>query len=120
MSSDDKIENILILQGGGSLGAFGCGAFRALTKNLQRMAEEESGYRFKPQSERSRMEGIKLRPPKNAVMPALAKRYTVIAPDLRDLGGSSKPLTGYDGKTVAEDIHQLVTRLPFKQISSRP
>ena len=74
----------------------------------------------KPQSERSRMEGIKLRPPKNAVMPALAKSYTVIAPDLRDLGGSSKPLTGYDGKTVAEDIHRLITRLPFKQISSRP
>ncbi|MGA9149124.1 MAG: alpha/beta fold hydrolase, partial [Candidatus Nitrosopolaris sp.] len=36
------------------------------------------------------------------VMPALAKNYTVIAPDLRGLGDSSKPLTGYDGKTVAE------------------
>jgi pimeloyl-ACP methyl ester carboxylesterase len=48
------------------------------------------------------------------VMPALAKRYTVIAPDLRGLGDSSKPLTGYDGKTVAEDIHQLVTQLGFK------
>ena len=35
------------------------------------------------------------------VMPALAKNYTVIAPDLRGLGDSSKPLTGYDGKTVA-------------------
>src|SRR6476619_3130806 len=50
------------------------------------------------------------------VMPALAKNYTVIAPDLRGLGDSSKPLTGYDGKTVAEDIHQLVTRLGFKTI----
>ena len=39
------------------------------------------------------------------VMPALSKNYTVIAPDLRGLGDSSKPLTGYDGKTVAEDIH---------------
>jgi len=38
------------------------------------------------------------------VMPALAKNYTVIAPDLPGLGDSSKP-TGYDGKTVAEDIH---------------
>src|SRR5919202_5872988 len=36
------------------------------------------------------------------VMPALAKNYTVIAPDLRGLGDSSKPTTGYDGKTVAE------------------
>lgn len=42
------------------------------------------------------------------IMPALAKNYTVIAPDLRGLGDSSKPPTGYDGKTVAEDIHQLV------------
>jgi len=50
------------------------------------------------------------------VMPALAKNYTVIAPDLRGLGDSSKPLTGYDGKTLAEDIHQLVTQLGFKTI----
>jgi pimeloyl-ACP methyl ester carboxylesterase len=49
-------------------------------------------------------------------MPALAKNYTVIAPDLRGLGDSSKPLTGYDSKTVAEDIHQLVTHLGFKTI----
>jgi pimeloyl-ACP methyl ester carboxylesterase len=50
------------------------------------------------------------------VMPALAKNYTVIAPDLRGLGDSSKPPSGYDGKTVAEDIHQLVTQLGFKSI----
>jgi pimeloyl-ACP methyl ester carboxylesterase len=50
------------------------------------------------------------------VMPALAKNYTVIAPDLRGLGDSSKPQTGFDGKTVAEDIHQLVTQLGFKTI----
>ncbi len=50
------------------------------------------------------------------VMPALAKNYTVIAPDLRGLGDSSKPPTGYDGKTIAEDIHQLVTQLGFKTI----
>jgi pimeloyl-ACP methyl ester carboxylesterase len=50
------------------------------------------------------------------VMPALAKNYTVVAPDLRGLGDSSKPPTGYDGKTVAEDIHQLVTQLGFKTI----
>jgi pimeloyl-ACP methyl ester carboxylesterase len=50
------------------------------------------------------------------VMPALAKNYTVIAPDLRGLGDSSKPPTGYDGKTVAEDIHQLVTQLGFNTI----
>ena len=34
-SSSDKseaIENVLILQGGGSLGAFGCGVFKALSQ----------------------------------------------------------------------------------------
>ena len=50
------------------------------------------------------------------VMLALAKNYTVIAPDLRGIGDSSKPPTGYDGKTVAEDIHQLVTKLGFNSI----
>ena len=50
------------------------------------------------------------------VMPALAKNYTVIAPDLRGLGDSSKPPTGYDGNTAAEDIHQLVAKLGFKTI----
>src|SRR5215469_4437179 len=31
--SSDKIENVLVLQGGGSLGAFGCGVFKALVSN---------------------------------------------------------------------------------------
>ena len=55
------------------------------------------------------------------VMPALAKNYTVIIPDLPGLGdssSSSKPSsTRYDGKSVAEDIHQLVSQqLGFKSI----
>jgi NTE family protein len=34
--SSDKIENVLVLQGGGSLGAFGCGVFKALAnKNIK-------------------------------------------------------------------------------------
>lgn len=36
MSNDKKsleLENVLILQGGGSLGAFGCGVYKALAKN---------------------------------------------------------------------------------------
>ena len=36
MSSSNKIENVLVLQGGGSLGAFGCGVFKALAnKNIK-------------------------------------------------------------------------------------
>jgi pimeloyl-ACP methyl ester carboxylesterase len=50
------------------------------------------------------------------VMPALAKNYTVIVPDLRGLGDSSKPASGYDSNTTAEDIHQLVTQLGFNDI----
>ncbi|MGE3064274.1 MAG: alpha/beta fold hydrolase [Hyphomicrobiaceae bacterium] len=42
------------------------------------------------------------------VIPALARSHTVIAPDLRGLGDSSRPLSGYDKKTVAEDIWRLV------------
>jgi NTE family protein len=30
---NNKLENVLILQGGGSLGAFGCGAFKSLANN---------------------------------------------------------------------------------------
>ena len=48
-------------------------------------------------------------------MPALAKNYTVIVPDLRGFGDSSKPVTGYDGKTTAEDIYQLISQLGFNQ-----
>ena len=46
------------------------------------------------------------------VMPALAK----IIPDLRGLGDSSKPGTGYDGNTTAEDIYQLISQLEFNKI----
>jgi len=50
------------------------------------------------------------------IMPALAARFTVIAPDMRGLGDSSKPATGYDKRTVASDIHQLVRKLGFEKI----
>ncbi len=42
------------------------------------------------------------------VMPGLAKRYRVIAPDLRGLGDSSRPASGYDKKTVSNDVWRLV------------
>ncbi len=41
------------------------------------------------------------------VMPELAAHYTVLAPDLRGFGDSDRPETGYDKRTVAEDVHQL-------------
>ncbi|TCG08227.1 alpha/beta hydrolase [Paraburkholderia steynii] len=46
------------------------------------------------------------------VMPQLVARgYTVLAPDLRGLGDTSKPATGYDKANVAEDIRALVAKL---------
>jgi pimeloyl-ACP methyl ester carboxylesterase len=50
------------------------------------------------------------------VIPLLAQRYTVIAPDNRGLGDSSRPNTGYDRRTLAQDVHALVQQLGFKQI----
>lgn len=46
----------------------------------------------------------------------LGKDYTIIAPDLRGLGESSKEKSGYDKKTAAVDIHELVKSLGFKDI----
>jgi pimeloyl-ACP methyl ester carboxylesterase len=45
------------------------------------------------------------------IMPALAERYTVIAVDYRGAGDSSKPPTGYDKATMADDLHKLVQKL---------
>lgn len=42
------------------------------------------------------------------VIPALAREFTVIAPDLRGLGDSSRPAGGYDKRTVADDVWRLV------------
>ncbi|HEX4577122.1 MAG TPA: alpha/beta hydrolase [Edaphobacter sp.] len=43
----------------------------------------------------------------------LVKTYTVIVPDLRGIGSSSRPATGYDKKTQAADIRAVVTTLGF-------
>jgi pimeloyl-ACP methyl ester carboxylesterase len=48
-------------------------------------------------------------------MRELVKKHTVIVPDLRGAGGSDKPAGGYDKKTMAVDIHELV-----KSVSSGP
>ena len=51
------------------------------------------------------------------IMPALAEQYTVISVDMRGMGSSSKPQGGYDKKTMAADIHRLVTQLGYKSVS---
>jgi len=51
------------------------------------------------------------------LMPLLAKSHTVIAPDLRGAGDSERPQGGYDKKTMANDIRELVHQLGYNQVS---
>src|SRR5271165_3203084 len=51
------------------------------------------------------------------LLPLLAKSHTVIAPDLRGAGNSERPQGGYDKKTMAKDIRELVHQLGYKQVS---
>lgn len=50
------------------------------------------------------------------IMPALAGSYRVIALDLRGMGSSGKPATGYDKKNMAADIAALVTQLALGRV----
>lgn len=45
-----------------------------------------------------------------SVIPLLANRYKIIAPDMRGLGDSSRPEDGYDKLTVADDIWRLLSK----------
>jgi pimeloyl-ACP methyl ester carboxylesterase len=47
----------------------------------------------------------------------LVKSYTVVAPDLRGIGRSSRPAGGYDKKTQAADIRAVVTALGYDRVS---
>jgi pimeloyl-ACP methyl ester carboxylesterase len=50
------------------------------------------------------------------IMPELAKRHRVISIDLRGMGSSDKPAGGYDKKSMAGDISELVRQLGYKQV----
>jgi len=52
----------------------------------------------------------------NRLLPELSKHFTVIVPDLRGIGESDKPADGYDKKTMAKDIHELIAKLGYKSI----
>jgi hypothetical protein len=52
----------------------------------------------------------------NRLLPELSKHFTIIAPDLRGVGESDKPASGYDKKTMATDIHELVKKLGYNSI----
>ena len=45
------------------------------------------------------------------LMKELAKTHRVVAPDLRGFGGTTKAGSGYDKKTMAQDVHALAASL---------
>ncbi len=49
------------------------------------------------------------------LIPQLAGTHTVIAPDLRGFGQSSKPGDGYTKRAMAQDIHALATSLGYRR-----
>jgi pimeloyl-ACP methyl ester carboxylesterase len=50
------------------------------------------------------------------VMPRLAKKFTVVAPDLRGVGGSSVISGGFDAANMAKDIYQLARLLKLGRV----
>jgi Predicted hydrolases or acyltransferases (alpha/beta hydrolase superfamily) len=49
------------------------------------------------------------------LMKELAKTHLVVAPDLRGFGDSTKAESGYDKKTMAQDIHALANSLGIQK-----
>jgi pimeloyl-ACP methyl ester carboxylesterase len=50
-------------------------------------------------------------------MPSLAQKHTLIVPDLRGMGDSDKPVSGYDAQNVAKDISDLMRSLGHARYS---
>jgi pimeloyl-ACP methyl ester carboxylesterase len=50
------------------------------------------------------------------IMPLLTTQFTVVAVDLRGLGGSIPTEDGYDAANMAEDVHQLAEHLHLEHV----
>ena len=50
------------------------------------------------------------------VIPLLASHFTVLAVDLRGIGGSASTTVGYDAANMAEDVYQLVSHLHLEHV----
>ncbi|WP_183561542.1 alpha/beta fold hydrolase [Mucilaginibacter sp. SP1R1] len=51
------------------------------------------------------------------VMPGLSERYHVVCPDLRGMGSSEKPKSGYEKKQMAADIAALIKYFGFQKVN---
>ncbi|HIC15960.1 MAG TPA: alpha/beta hydrolase [Gemmatimonadetes bacterium] len=49
-------------------------------------------------------------------IPVLSRRFQTIVPDMRGFGYSDKPLSGYDTRSAASDIYELVRQLGLQQV----
>jgi pimeloyl-ACP methyl ester carboxylesterase len=53
----------------------------------------------------------------HTIAPELAKSHRLIIVDIRGMGSSDKPVSGYDKKTMARDIYELSRQLGFEQVN---
>lgn len=51
------------------------------------------------------------------IAPELARYFRVIVVDIRGMGSSATPLTGYDKKTMAADIYELILQLELGPVN---
>lgn len=51
------------------------------------------------------------------VMPLLAQSFTVIVPDCRGYGDSHKPYAGYDGRTIKNELREMVQSLGIEKLT---
>jgi len=51
------------------------------------------------------------------IAPELASQYRVFVVDIRGMGSSSKPASGYDKKTMAQDIYELIIQLGLQKVN---
>ena len=52
----------------------------------------------------------------HTIAPELAKKYRVFIIDIRGMGTSSKPASGYDKKTMAKDIYEFTRQLGLEKV----
>ena len=50
-------------------------------------------------------------------IPILGERFQVVVPDMRGFGYSDKPLYGYDTRTAATDLYELIRHLGHQQVA---
>jgi pimeloyl-ACP methyl ester carboxylesterase len=51
------------------------------------------------------------------IMPQLSAHFTVVAPDMRGVGGSSGPIDRYDPQMLVQDVRELAAKLGFETIA---